>query len=42
MRMKRFPAKTIPQALADVQRALGPNAVLLETRQIADPEQQIV
>jgi len=40
MRMKRFPAKTIPQALAEVQRALGPNAVLLETRQIADPERR--
>jgi len=40
MRMKRFPAKTIPQALADVQRALGPNAVLLETRQITDPERR--
>jgi len=40
MRMKRFPAKTIPQALADVQRGLGPNAVLLETRQITDPERR--
>jgi len=40
MRMKRFAAKTIPQALADVQRALGPNAVLLETRKVADPERR--
>jgi flagellar biosynthesis GTPase FlhF len=40
MRIKRFPAKNIPQALAEVQVALGPNAVLLETRQITDLERR--
>jgi flagellar biosynthesis protein FlhF len=37
MRIKRFSAKNVSQALAEVQVALGPNAVLLETRQITDP-----
>jgi flagellar biosynthesis GTPase FlhF len=40
MRIKRFAAKNVPQALAEVQVALGPNAVLLETRQIKDPERR--
>ena len=40
MHIKRFPAKNIPQALAEVQVALGPNAVLLETRQITDPDRR--
>ncbi len=36
MRIQRFSARTVPEAMAAVKRSLGPDAVLLETRRIKD------
>ncbi|RMF77318.1 MAG: hypothetical protein D6739_12895, partial [Nitrospirae bacterium] len=40
MRIQRFPARTVPEALARVKRALGPEAVVLETRRIKEAERR--
>ena len=40
MRIKRFPARTVPEAMAAVKKSLGPDAVLLETRRIQAPERR--
>ncbi len=36
MRIQRFAARTVPEAMAAVKKSLGPDAVLLETRRIKD------
>ncbi|MBU2548541.1 MAG: flagellar biosynthesis protein FlhF [Proteobacteria bacterium] len=39
MRIKRFRARDIPSALAKVKQELGPEAVILSTRELNDPAQ---
>jgi len=40
MRIQRFSARTVPEAMAAVKKSLGPDAVLLETLRIKAPERR--